>query len=142
MIDGSSGMDLLYHMKFFQAGRDPLEDRDLNIIEQLNQQFTYVTSLHAVKILLHEHNDLKPFTMNLGTADGYDIESDLGILKAEVFSSANPKNNQKLKNDVVRLFNSDAEIKIAFYHAPYQHTGEEKIMADYRGVQIKYISEL
>jgi len=134
--------EFMYSMKFYETGRDPLEDRDLNIIEQLNQQFTYITSLVAVKLLFKDYPELSPFTVNLGTASGFDIESNNGVLKSEVFSSANPRNNNKLRKDVKRLFESDGEIKIVFYHAPTQHSGEEKLMKEYPGVEIKYLEKI
>lgn len=83
-------------MKFSPVGCDPLDaDTPLNLIEQINQTFTYLASAKAVKLLLQLHPELAPFTVNLGTSPGSDIESRTGAaLAAEVFAAVNTSNNR------------------------------------------------
>ena len=97
-------LGLLKAMKFEQMGRHPLEDRDLNLIEQINQTATYLASLRAVEILLTRHPKAGGFTLNLGTKGGLDIESKKpGAVAAEVFAAVKHTNNGKLKGDVRAL---------------------------------------
>jgi len=137
-----SGMEVLYDMKFYQNGRDPIEDRDLNIIEQLNQQFTYLVSICATMHLLHRHPGDAPFIMNLGTAPGPDIVSENQLVAAEVFSAADPKNNSKLKDDIKRIDRADARDKYVFYHSPIRYSGQETLGRQYPDVKIVFFESI
>lgn len=69
-------------MKFGGIGFDSLNsDRELNLIEQINQSFAYLASFYALEILFTEYAELTPFRLNLGTAPGSDIESECGGLR-------------------------------------------------------------
>lgn len=71
LVGSNDPVKLLMDMKFGEVGCDPLKkERSLNIIEQLNQTFTYLASLLAVESLLDKHPKAMPFTLNLGTAGG------------------------------------------------------------------------
>ena len=73
-------------MKFKETGFEPLESKPINIIEQLNQLFTYLVSIEAVIYLIKIHLN-KTFILNLGTASGNDIESsDSTIILINSFS--------------------------------------------------------
>ncbi len=81
-------------IKFGGVGCDPLNtERQLNLMEQVNQSFTYLASFSAAAMLFDHHPDMAPFTLNLGTVLGSDIESLSGKLAAEVFASVTPSNN-------------------------------------------------
>jgi hypothetical protein len=45
----------LYRMKFETVGYHPVDHRPLNIIEQVNQTWTFVTALEAARLLLEWH---------------------------------------------------------------------------------------
>src|SRR3954447_17751224 len=85
MLAAASGIQVLAQLKFQQAGRDPLSERPLNVIEQINQTFTYLASCDALRYLFSHHPDRAPFIVHLGTAPGPDIASRDGTLIAEVF---------------------------------------------------------
>ena len=90
-IDANTSQALFAKMKFGGIGFDPLDPkRALNIIEQINQSFTYLASFYALEVLFTEYSELAPFRLNLGTAPGSDIESECGELAAEVFASVTP----------------------------------------------------
>lgn len=76
-----------YEMKFGKIGKDPLEENSLNLIEQLNQVYTYLVSLYGVKELVSKYPEHIPFRLNLGTMGGYDIESADGKIICECFST-------------------------------------------------------
>ena len=48
------GLRLFYAMRFEEIGRHPLEERKLNLIEQINQTFTYLVSFRSLRFLF-EH---------------------------------------------------------------------------------------
>lgn len=116
----SAPIEFLRKIKFEQVGYDPLDtQRPLNFIEQLNQTFTYLASFRAAIILFNRHPGLDSLTLNLGTNSGSDIESDFdGGIAAEVFAAVKPDNNNKLKNDIVKVSAINAEHKYVFFLCP------------------------
>lgn len=139
LVGSNDPVKLLMNMKFGKVGCDPLEkERSLNIIEQLNQTFTYLASLLAVESLLDKHPKAMPFTLNLGTAGGVDIQSsgDGGIV-AEVFSATNPGNNQKLTKDVQKVSKiKESAHKYVFYMCPGYAEGRQDSIPEYPDVII------
>lgn len=77
------------------------DDRQLNLIEQLNQTWTYLVTLGAALYFLFvRHSDVGGFSLNLGTAAGTDIESVApNQVVAEAFAVVHPSNNRKLAKD-------------------------------------------
>jgi len=61
LSSGSDALKALWQMKFTPSGCDPLDaDVPLNLIEQLNQTFTYIASARAAKVLLCQHPEAAP----------------------------------------------------------------------------------
>lgn len=139
LIGSNDPAELLINMKFGEIGCDPLKkERSLNIIEQLNQTFTYLASLLAVESLLDKHPKAIPFTLNLGTAGGADIQStgDGGIV-AEVFSATNPRNNKKLTKDVQKVSRiKESAHKYVFFMCPGYAEGRQDSILEYPDVTI------
>ena len=126
-------LQVLGAIKFDKIGRDPLDPtRPLNLIEQVNQTFTALVSVRAVKYLFDHHPEAAPFRVNLGTAAGSDIESLEGSVAAEVFSATHPESNQKLKKDIARVSAVSAKHRYVFFHCPGDHAwttdGEVKVI--------------
>ncbi len=140
-------IDALAAATFAQIGRDPLDpSRPLNLIEQINQTFTYLASIGGARWLLHRHPECAPLTLNLGTQAGFDIQSRCGQFVAETFAATDPKSNKKLKKDLSRLETSDAPHRFLFYLSPVTHRGpnhegisvvllEHPVMVSFRSVQ-------
>lgn len=125
-ITSNSSQALFSKMKFGGIGYDPLNSkRELNIVEQINQSFTYLASFYALEILFTEHSDLAPFRLNLGTAPGSDIESECGSLTAEVFAAVAPTSNQKLKKDINKVLETEAKLKFVFFICPNFELGRQ-----------------
>ena len=126
-LENSDALAALWQMKTGALGCDPLDaETPLNLIEQLNQTFTYIASARAAKILLVKHPELAPFKLNLGTSPGPDIESSLGGgLSAEVFAAVTPGNNQKLRRDIQKVYESNAEVKYVFFMCPGYDAGHQ-----------------
>ncbi len=134
---GSDGLRALWSMKFKPVGCDPLDSElPLNLIEQLNQSFTYIASAKATRLLLSRHPELAPFTLNLGTAAGSDIESKVGDgLAAEVFAAVNTSNNRKLANDIVKVASTAARFKYVFFMCPGYEEGHQPKLSQ-SGVEV------
>lgn len=118
-------IEFLFRLKFEATGCDPLTpDRPLNLIEQLNQTFTYLASFNAAKHLFTHITAVESLALNIGTKSGWDIESnDDGGLVAEVFAAVAPSNNQKLKKDGERVAASMAKHRYVFFMCPGCATG-------------------
>jgi hypothetical protein len=121
------GLRTLWSMKIDPVGCDPVNSDDpLNLIEQLNQTFTYIASARAAKLLLSWHPDLAPLTLNLGTSPGSDIESNSdGGLAAEVFAAVNTSNNRKLAKDIEKVGRTQAHVKYVFFMCPGYDAGRQ-----------------
>lgn len=136
-LQSTQPLRALWSMKIAPVGCDPLDsDVPLNLIEQLNQTFTYIASARAVKQLLKLHPDLAPFTVHLGTVSGSDIISSIGNgLAAEVFSAVNTKNNKKLTKDIAKVAATAAAHKYVFFMCPGYGSGRQQQLERY-GVQV------
>lgn len=118
-LNGGDPIGALAAMKFAQVGLDPLDpDRPLNLIEQINQTFTYLASIAGARWLLRLHPECVPLRLNLGTQSGFDIESSCGRFVAETFAATNPKSNDKLRKDLAKLRNATAQHRFVFYLSP------------------------
>ncbi len=128
----------LARMKFEQLGHDPLDtSRRLNLIEQLNQTFTYLAAFKSAEFLFRKHTRITGLTLNLGNISGWDIETheDDGIV-AEVFAAVTPANNQKLREDIKKVRAATQKHRYVLFMSPghregavaHQLAGEEVIV--------------
>ena len=116
---GPSALAALSRLKFEPVGCDPFDpERCLNLVEQLNQTFTYQASLAAAEWLLERHPEHAPLRLSLGTESGTDIRSEDGHVAAEVFAAVDPANNRKLAKDVARVRESAARHRYVVYLSP------------------------
>lgn len=119
LLQTSAGLDALARLKFTPAGCDPLEpSRLLNVVEQINQTYTYLAGLAAVRWLLTKHPAHAPYTLNLGTTSGSDIASSDGAIAGEVFAATHPDSNDKLRKDLDKVGLSAADHKYVFFLSP------------------------
>ena len=130
------GLELLRLLRFSKSGRHPLEDRDLNFIEQVNQTFTYLVSLRAVRLLLEQYPGIDGFLLNLGTQAGSDIESFDRTVAAEVFAAVTPSDARKLVKDIQKVLKSPAKHKYVFFYAPGFSAGRRKELERSSEVQV------
>ena len=138
IASGKDAMAFLIECKFNQSGFNPLDSSiKLNLIEQLNQTFTYLASFKGAEYIFLHHKKVKSLTLNLGTASGTDIETDEdGGVVAEVFASVNPSNNQKLKNDINRISLVTAKHRYVFFISPNTDLGTYKSIWDVDNVKV------
>lgn len=137
LANENSGINFLHDIKFFQLGKDPLNDRSLNFIEQLNQSFTYLVSIKAVIFLLNHYCQFAPYTLNLGTQSGFDIVSNNGEIVAETFAATSPTSNNKINKDATRMESvKDALHRFVFYYSPTSYSKLETLRVKYPNVAI------
>lgn len=129
-------LTFLAQLKFEKTGCDPLNpSQALNLIEQLNQTFTYLASFEGAAFLFSQHPYVQTLSVNLGTAPGSDIEStDAGGIAAEVFASVTPKNNRKLAKDIEKVACSDAKHRYVLFMSPGCTSGPYPVKTATRNV--------
>ena len=118
---GGDGIGLLRALKFDQVGFHPLDGHALNAIEQVNQIWTYLAALAAVKVLFKEHTDIGGFTIAPGAhaAQPLDVMSELaGRVGAETFAAVDPRNNRKLAKDLIKLAQRPEQHRYVFFASP------------------------
>jgi hypothetical protein len=107
-IAGFTGdpLELLRELKYSPVGCHPIEDRPLNLVEQINQTWTYAVALEAARKLLELHPDAGGFRVAPGAhmSIPLDIMSVAdGLVGAETFATVHPRNNGKLAADLAKL---------------------------------------
>jgi len=123
LLENQHPMAALARMKFEELGFHPIENRRLNLIEQVNQTFTYLVSFAAAEDIFARHPDSAPLHLNLGTSSGYDLASPSMGIVAEVFAAVRRTNNRKLAKDVVKVDGAEAQHKYVFFHCPSEAPG-------------------
>jgi hypothetical protein len=119
LLARDGGLSALAALKFSDAGCDPLDSaRPLNLVEQLNQSFTYLASIAATAWLFQHHPENAPFILNLGTAAGSDIISQDREIAAETFAATHPGSNRKLDKDVEKVRKIEATHRYVFSLSP------------------------
>lgn len=132
-------LQVLSLMKFKEIGHHPTDDRPLNIIEQVNQTFTYLVTLEAARWLLTQHPSSKGLRINLGTNAGLDLESlEPGLVAAEAFAATHVRSNDKLRKDIGRLVEKAPDVKhrYVFFCCPGIELGRQPGLEIAPGVEV------
>jgi hypothetical protein len=114
-------LDLLRRMKFETAGFHPIRGHPLNLVEQINQTWTYVVALIAARHLLEMHPKAGGYVLAPGAhaAIELDIMSEApGQVGAETFAAVDPKNNNKLDMDLRKLAARTEHHRHVFFMSP------------------------
>ena len=114
-------MDLLRAMKFETIGFHPIADHALNVVEQINQTFTYAVALVAARELLILHPTAGGFILAPGAhmSQPLDIMSEVeGLVGAETFAAVTPTNNGKLAGDLKKLASRTERYRYVFFASP------------------------
>ncbi len=132
-------LELLRAMKFSTVGFHPIEDRALNLVEQLNQTWTYAVALAATRKLFELHPDAGGFRVAPGAhmSIALDIMSvNHGLVGAETFAAVHPRNNSKLAGDLKKLGGREEKHKYVFFSSPSYPNTEHRSELDREGVQV------
>ena len=114
-------LDMLQRMKFAPIGFHPSEGYALNLIEQVNQTWTYAVAIAASKQLLRLHPDVGGFHLAPGAhaSRALDVMSDVeNAVGAETCAVVDPRNNGKLAKDLAKLALRPEANKYAFFMCP------------------------
>ncbi|MEO5820835.1 MAG: hypothetical protein ABIT71_10035 [Vicinamibacteraceae bacterium] len=114
-------LELLRRMKFEEVGCHPVGGCALNIIEQVNQTWTYAVALEATRLLLDLHPGVGGFTLAPGASASQplDIMSvSKGFVGAETFAAVHPSNNGKLAKDLDKLAVRTETYRYVFFSSP------------------------
>jgi hypothetical protein len=132
-------LDLLRRMKFETIGFHPIEDRELNFLEQINQTWTFAVALAAARQLLVLHPDVGGFRLAPGAHASLplDIMSEAeGIVGAETFAAVSPRNNGKLAADLAKMAQRPETHRYVFFMSPRHLKAERLSQYERDGVQV------
>lgn len=135
----ASPKDALRQMKFGRLGRHPIEDRALNVIEQVNQTFTYMVALNAARWLLDRHPEAGGFVLAPGAhaSQRLDVMSVVpDLVGAETFAASHPDSNRKLRRDLERLSADRSQHRYAFFYSPGFTPGRQTKLERSPGVEV------
>jgi len=114
-------LGMLRRMKFEPVGLHPLEDRPLNIIEQINQTWTFAVAIAAARQLLTLHPDAGALLLAPGAHASLDLDimsEKVGYVGAETFAAVSPRNNGKLTADLAKLAARPERYRYIFFMSP------------------------
>lgn len=140
-ISAQSGdpLDMLKRMKFEPIGFHPIEHRPLNLVEQINQLWTYSVAIAASKQLLRLHPDADGFHLAPGAhaSQALDIMSHKeGLVGAETFAAVDPRNNKKLQLDIDKLSQRSELHRYVFFMSPMFPKNERQFALEKNGVLV------
>lgn len=111
-------LDMLRRMKFDFVGFHPIEGHALNVLEQINQTWSYCVALAAARQLLLLHADAGGFNPAPGAhaCQALDIMKVVdGFLGAETLAAVTPRNNGKLDADLLKLSTRHEKHRYVFF---------------------------
>lgn len=132
-------LELLRRLKFEPMGFHPIEDRPLNVIEQINQTWTYAVALAAARELLELHPDAGGFRLAPGAHASIDLDimsEAEGLVGAETFAAVKPQNNGKLKNDLAKMAQRYEAHRYIFFSCPLFPETQRLSQFERDGVQV------
>lgn len=132
-------VELLRELKYSPVGRHPIEDRPLNLVEQINQTWTYAVALEATRKLIELHPDAGGFKVAPGAhmSIPLDIMSvEEGLVGAETFATVHPRNNGKLVSDRTKLSSRPELHRYVFFASPAFPTTERLFAFEIAQVQV------
>jgi hypothetical protein len=135
------GLQVLKFIKFKDIGHHPVDDSTLNILEQANLTFSYLTKFEAARWLFTRHSELlgKGLELNLTSQSGFDIESiEPDFLAAEVFCLSHPKMNNKVAQDIRHLSQSASGVRhrYVFFSSPNFAYGRCQDLEGSSGIEV------
>lgn len=132
-------LDMLKRMKFDPVGFHPVEDRPLNMVEQINQTWTYAVAVAAARQLLTLHPEAEGYYLAPGAhaSLALDVMSKVtGLVGAETFAAVTPTNNGKLVADLAKLSARDETHRYVFFMSPRYPRNERQFGLEQNGVQV------
>lgn len=132
-------LDFLRRLKFETIGFHPIEGHPLNLVEQINQTWTFAVALAATRLLLDLHPEAGGFRLAPGAhaAIALDIMSEIaGVVGAETFAAVDPKNNGKLEKDLKKLSARSEQHRYVFFMSPCFPGSKRRVELERYDVQV------
>lgn len=134
-----SPMELFRAFKFDPVGVHPFAGHALNVIEQVNQTATYLVALEAARLLFDLHPEEPGYVIAPGAYMSHplDIMSITeGQVGAETFAAVDPRNNNKLKKDLMKLATRAERNRYVFFSSPLHPETKRRIELEANGIQV------
>jgi hypothetical protein len=132
--------DLMRRMKFEPVGFHPIEDRRLNLIEQVNQTWTFAVAIAAARQLLLLHPDVGGFHLAPGAHASLELDImsvQPGQVGAEAFAAVKPGNNDKLARDLAKLSARPEVRRYVFFMSPMFRGNERRAQLELPGINVE-----
>jgi hypothetical protein len=132
-------LDMLRRMKFDPIGFHPIDDRPLNLVEQINQTWTFAVAIVATRQLLSLHPDVGGFRLAPGAHASLDLDImsvEAGQVGAETFAAVTPRNNGKLAADLAKLAARPEHHRYVFFMSPQFPGNERRRQFERDGVEV------
>ncbi|TPM94230.1 hypothetical protein [Mesorhizobium sp. B2-1-5] len=132
-------LHMLRSMKFEPVGFHPVGQHPLNLVEQINQTWTFAVALVAAKQLLLLHPDAGGLRLAPGAhaSQPLDIMSSTdGLVGAETFAAVTPRNNGKLANDLIKLAMRPEQHRYIFFMSPRFPGNSRRSEFERDGIQV------
>jgi len=132
-------LDTVRRMKFEPIGFHPIEGHALNLVEQINQTWTFAVALAATRQLLLLHPDAGGFRLAPGANAclALDIMSEVeGLVGAETFAAVTPSNNGKLATDLCKLAARSEKYRYVFFMSPGYPGNKRQPQFERDGIQV------
>jgi hypothetical protein len=121
MQQSSEPIEFLRNVKFEKRGFHPISHKAINLIEQVNQTWTYFVALNATRLLLGWHPDAGGFTLAPGATASQELDimsNEPGLVGAETFAATSPLSNDKVKSDVKKMMLRNEIHRYVFFASP------------------------
>ena len=132
-------LEVLRQMKFEPVGVHPVDGRPLNLVEQINQTWSFAVAVAATRLLLRLHPEADGFYLAPGAhaSQPLDIMSIApGLVGAETFAAVHPSNNGKLAKDLAKLTARPEIHRYVFFLSPLYPRLERRLQLERGGVQV------
>ncbi|MGH9917771.1 MAG: hypothetical protein ACRD6W_02695 [Nitrososphaerales archaeon] len=132
-------LDMLRRIKFDAVGCHPIDSRALNLVEQVNQTWTYAVALTAAQRLLVLHPEAGGYRLSPGAhaAAPLDIMSEAGgLVGAETFAAVDRGNNKKLVRDLAKMALRPERHRYVFFLSPKYPGTRRHAQLERNGVQV------
>jgi hypothetical protein len=132
-------LTMLRRMKFEPVGVHPITGHPLNLVEQINQTWTFMVAIAATRQLLELQPDAGGFHLAPGAhaALPLDIMSKRdGLAGAETFAAVDPRNNGKMAADLAKLAARPETHRYVFFMSPLFPGNARRQQFERDGVQV------
>ena len=130
---------MLRRMKFDPVGFHPIGGHALNLVEQINQTWTFAVAIAAARQLLMLHPEAGGFRLAPGAhaSQPLDIMSKMdGLVGAETFAAVHPNNNGKMAGDLEKLTGRSESHRYVFFMSPAYPGNVRRPGFEKNGVQV------